>query len=342
MKGKIGFACKWIDSPDQIDGLKSRDDAKRYSTGTTTVTWMNRQTRDVAVEKLWTLTRQNIESIRLLVERVSGLHPDLRMVRLSSEILPLYTEDTWSWFYQQSDVINYCERELSKVGELARKNDVRLSFHPGQFCCIVSENDGIVQNSIAELEYHADMARWMGYGQRLLDFKINVHLSGKRGVDGFDSAWNRMSSELRNLLTLENDEYQGDLNKLLRLRHRVGIVLDLHHHFINSGEYIQSDDSRIQLILESWSRDGSDRRPTIHYSISRENVLIDHDPEVMPEMKLLLESGHNRSKLRAHSDFMWNNAVNRWALTHLSWADIMTESKGKNLASFKLAELALV
>jgi hypothetical protein len=32
--------------------------------------------------------------------------------------------------------------------------------------------------------------------------------------------------------------------------------------------------------------------------------------------------------------------VNDWALSHWDWADIMAESKGKNLASFALYEYA--
>ena len=37
---------------------------------------------------------------------------------------------------------------------------------------------------------------------------------------------------------------------------------------------------------------------------------------------------------------MWNKASNIWALTHLEWADIQVEAKGKNLASFALYEEA--
>jgi hypothetical protein len=55
-------------------------------------------------------------------------------------------------------------------------------------------------------------------------------------------------------------------------------------------------------------------------------------------MALLLESGHKKQKLRAHSDFYWNESSNDWALTFLDQFDIMCESKGKNLASFKLYE----
>ena len=62
--GKIGFACKWIDNPSQVNGIKPTDDCKQYNTGTTTISWLNRQSKDVAVEKLWSLMKQNIESTK--------------------------------------------------------------------------------------------------------------------------------------------------------------------------------------------------------------------------------------------------------------------------------------
>ena len=77
-------------------------------------------------------------------------------------------------------------------------------------------------------------------------------------------------------------------------------------------------------------------RPVIHYSVSREDCLVDHDTNVMPDMNKLLEQGYKKQKLRAHSDFMWNDAVNKWALSFREYADIMVESKAKNLASIAL------
>lgn len=335
---RIGFACKWIDTPDQIDGIKPRDSARQYNTGTTTVAWLNRQTRERAEEKLWDLMQSNIESIRRLVAKVGEQPLNLRMVRLSSEILPVYTEPTWQYFWRQADVVAYCERHFRTVGDLARALNVRLSFHPGQFCCIVSANDNIVEKSLEELEYHADMMRWMGYGQSLLDTKINVHLSGKRGVEGFDAAWKRMSPELRNMLTIENDEFQAGLDVVLALKDRVGIVLDLHHNWVAAGEYINADDPRIQLIIESWCRDGKSRRPVLHYSLSQESVLTDHCEKTLPSMNVLLESGHKKAKLRAHSNFMWNQAANVWAYDFWNNFDFMVECKSKNIGSTRLFE----
>ena len=332
MTKRIGFACKWIDLPRQVDGIKPKDSAKKYNTGTTTVAWLNRQTKDRAVEKLWTLVKENIESTRLLVEKVGTLDGELRMVRLSSDILPVYTEPNWCWFWRQPDVVAYAERHFAAVGRLARDRNVRLSFHPGQFTVLASDNDDIVNRSIEEFEYHVDMARWMGYGKEFQDFKINVHIAGRRGPQGIRAALKRLTPEARNTITIENEEISYGLTDCLQLSDVVAIVLDIHHHWIREGEYIQNGDDRIKRVIDSWRG----RRPTCHYSVSREDVLVDHCIHTLPNHKVLLELGHKKQKLRAHSDFYWNTEVNKWALTHWEWADIMCESKGKNLASKEL------
>ena len=330
---RIGFACKWIDRPDQVDGIKPKDSCKKYNTGSTTVAWLNRQSKDTAVEKLWDLMKQNIESTRLLVEKVGELDENLRMVRLSSDILPVFTEPSWSWFYRSTDVRDYAERHFRRVGDLARANNVRLSFHPGQFTVLASDNPDIVNRSIEEFEYHVTMAKWMGFGNEFQDFKINVHIAGKAGPAGIKSVLPRLSSEARNCITIENDEITWGIDASLELVNDLALVLDIHHHHIHTGEYIEANDDRIKRIIDSWRG----VRPVMHYSTSREDVLVGHSRHQRPDLRTLLESGHKKSKLRAHSDFYWNTALNEWALSHSQWADIMCESKAKNLASFELA-----
>jgi UV DNA damage repair endonuclease len=336
MNKKLGFACKWIDGPSQINGINVKDDCKQYNTSSTTVAWLNRQSKDVAEQKLWSLMEQNIESIRKLVERVGTLDENLRMVRLSSDILPVYTEPTWSRFWQQSDVRDYCARGFATVGDLARKNRVRLSFHPGQFTVLASDNPDIVNRSIEEFEYHVDMARWMGYGKTFQDFKINVHIAGRQGPMGIVAALARMTPEARNCLTIENDEMTWGINDSLKLVDHCALVLDIHHHWIHSGEYIEPTDDRVKRIQDSWRG----QRGVIHYSVSREDVLVGHCATTRPDLESLLAQGYKKAKLRAHSNFYWNTAVNQWALSFRDSFDIMCESKAKNLASFALYEEA--
>jgi UV DNA damage repair endonuclease len=331
---RIGFACKWIDTPEQVNGIKPKDDAKKYNTGTTTITWLNRQSREIAEQKLWDLMVGNIESSRLLVERVSELEPNLRMVRLSSDILPGYTHNDYSAFYVDHSVISYAEKEFARIGALARLHGVRLSFHPGQFTVLASSNPGIVDRSIQEFEYHANMAKWMGYGRAFQDFKINVHISGREGPEGIRRAYSRLSPEARSCITIENEEITHGIEHTLSLSDIIPTVLDIHHHWVREGEYIHPRSDCCKRVIDSWRG----TRPTLHYALSREDYLVGHDEATAPDHKALLESGHSKQKLRAHSDFYWNTATNDWALSFLDNFDIMCESKGKNLASRALYE----
>ena len=336
MTKRIGFACKWIDGPSQIDGIKQTDTAKQYNTSTTTVAWLKRQDRAVAEQKLWDLMVGNIEAVQKLVDRVGELNENLRMVRLSSDILPVYTEPTFSYFWRRPDVIAYLDRNFILVGDSARASNTRLSFHPGQFTVLASINEGIVQRSIEEFEYHADMVRYMGYGKAFQDFKINVHISGKQGPEGIRATYKRLTPEARSCITIENEENAWGLNDCLDLGNILPIVLDIHHHWIREGEYIYPKDSRVLRVVESWRG----LRPTMHYSVSREDVLVGHCPNTMPDHALLLEQGYKKQKMRAHSNFYWNRPVNEWALSFWDQFDIMCESKAKNLANARLFEQA--
>jgi UV DNA damage endonuclease len=115
------------------------------------------------------------------------------------------------------------------------------------------------------------------------------------------------------------------------------LVMDIHHHWINTGEYIEATDDRVKRIIDSWRG----QRPVIHYSVSREEHLNGHATDTAPSLLSLMESGHKKAKLRAHSNFYWNTAVNDWALSFWDQFDIMCESKAKNLASFALYKQAI-
>ena len=337
MTQRIGFACKYM-HPDQTQKKKLLEEIQRpLNTRSTTVQWLNRQTRDVAEERLWDIMEHNIASYKRLIEYVGSLPPELRMVRLGSDVLPVYTQRDWSYYWKRSDVIAYCEREFAKVGETARALDVRLSMHPGQFTVLASDNEEIVDRSIEEFEYHTDVIRYMGYGKRFQDFKCNVHISGRKGPQGIKDALKRLSPEARNTITIENDENKWGLEHSLELVDHCALVLDIHHHWCRENEYIQPTDDRFARVIDSWRGE----RPAIHYSYSREELVGHIDTNTLPDFPTLLEQGYKKAKLRAHSDYYPNRAANDWALSFLPYTDIMCESKCKNLASIQLYKYSM-
>jgi len=332
---RVGFACKYMHADQSLKPKMLKEIQGAYSERSTTITWLNNQKRDIAEEKLWYCTDQNWQNALRLVEYVGSLPHEQRMVRLGSNMMPAYTQQDWSYFYKRSDVRNMAQRGWSQVGELARSLDVRLSMHPGQFTVLASDNPEIVNRSIEEFEYHADIIRYMGYGVAFQDFKCNVHISGRKGPAGIVEAYKRLSPEARNSLTIENDENSWGLDASMQLPSYIPLVLDIHHHWCHSGgEYIDPNDDRVKRVIDSWRG----VRPAMHYSVSREDLLVGHPRDVKPDFQQLLAQGFKKAKLRAHSDYMWNDACNEWASGFRNDFDIMVEAKMKNLASIPLEE----
>lgn len=325
---RIGFACKWA----EINKKGEIASTEGLNTGGTTYAWAKRNTRSKVEDKMIEVAKRNILNTHALVKKVATLPPELRMLRLTSDMLSFYTMDEYKDFWARQDVRDSLERWFAPIGETARANDVRISFHPDQFVVLASDREEVVNKSIEEFEYHTDMARWMGYGNNFQDIKINVHISGRQGPEGIKRVMSRLSPEARNSLTIENDEMTWGIDASLELADTCALVLDIHHHWVKTGEYIETTDDRVKRIVDSWRG----TRPVIHYSVSREDLLTDHCRDTRPHIDTLLETGHKKQHLRAHSDYFWNRAVNDWAMTHNEWADMMCESKAKNLASFRL------
>lgn len=92
-----------------------------------------------------------------------------------------------------------------RCGELARATDTRTSFHPDQFVVLSSPDRRVVRSSLAELEYQAEVAEWIGADV------INVHGGGGYGdrpaaLRRLASAVGDLSDRARSRLSLENDE----------------------------------------------------------------------------------------------------------------------------------------
>ena len=307
--------------------------------------WLREHPGD-AEQRQYDIMNHNTAAAVRMIERVGTLPPERRMVRLGSEMLQGYTEKNWIDWWKRPEIQDHLARIFAPVGEAARKNDVKISFHPGQFCVLASETPDIVERSILEFEYHCDMARWMGYGKTWHDgCKINVHISGRQGPEGIIKALPKLSPEARNLITIENSEMGWGLDDSLKLDKHVALVLDIHHHWIRDEEYIQPTDDRVKRVIDSWRG----IRPTLHYSYCRDEALLPafkDQPELMHSglhnIKDLLLLGCKKQKLRAHSDLLPNHVSNAWALSFGDHFDICTEAKGKNLAAEQLYEQSLL
>ena len=337
MVRKIGFCCQWFHYDRTLSTKQLEEIQRPFNTKATTVRWLNEHQSE-ADAKLDMVVKHNIESLKKLITKVGTLPAGRRMCRLGSPVLPMATEATWRKYIDSKEIVNYCEKHFAEVGDLARTLDVKISFHPGQFTVLASDTPDIVDRSIDEFEYHANMARWMGFGKKWQDgCKINVHISGRQGPEGIKRVLPRLSPEARNLITIENDEMGWGLDATLQLEKHVALVLDIHHHLIRDEEFIQPNDDRVKRVIDSWRG----VRPTMHYSYFRDENLApaglgDRLHQELHNPKDLVASGCKKQKLRAHSDLLPNRKSNEWALSFAENFDIQVEAKSKNLAAEQL------
>lgn len=327
---RLAFCCKYVAEPDDPEL------SRRMNTTTVTMASLAKA-GDGAHARLIAAVAHNLAAIRLQIRDVAARPPIERAFRMVSDILPGYNNALRRPHYDEPELRALVERGLAEAGRSARAGGVRLSMHPDQFCTLASLKPAAVDNAVGELEYHADVFEMMGFagGWHPGGAHVNIHGGARAaGIEGFRAGFARLSARARGLVTVENDEVSFGLDDLLPLGDELPIVLDLHHHWIHAqGEYIEPDDPRIARIVESWRG----TRPVSHVSVSREEVLGRCDARVRPDFAALIEAGLKPGHLRAHSDLMWNAAINDLVGRHLAWSDFEVEAKHKNLASAGLA-----
>jgi UV damage endonuclease UvdE len=326
---RIGFACQYRHPIRSLSLAELKVIEGGLNPRTTTLRWMNGVSPQQARDKLLEVVTHNLDAQLRLLAYVAELPPTLRMLRLSSDLLPFYSHPQVAAFYHDPDMQRWLGERFQAIGALARNADIRLSLHPGQYCVLGSDKPEVVENSIAEFEYHADMIRMMGYGVRFQDFKCNVHIAGRLGAEGIRAIWPRLSTEARHCITFENEEKTYGVDDCLGLADLAPVVLDIHHCWINENDYIDPFGARVERILDSWRG----VRPAMHYSQPQERLQeLGFSAEQKLEMAALLEVMPKRD-LYGHSERMWNRWTNTYALQFLPRFDIMFEAKHKNLAA---------
>ena len=306
---KLGFACKYLDS----------DLKQPFPFRATTRKRFLSLPAEEQKKLIYDLSVVNLTNLYLTLEQLALLPEALRMMRIGSDLLPLYTVPEATPVY--NDFLPELYPLFTRCGEIARQYNIRLSFHPGQYSVLASDTPLVVERAIEDVEYHALCATLMGYGKTFQDFKINIHMNGRKGFAGFQAAFGQLSEAARRMLTVENDEISCSLDDVLQAAPLCPIVLDIHHHWVKENEFIMPEDPRVAQVIASWRG----VRPVLHYSISQEGLI----PEQGFPDQLVL--GLPKTKLRAHSDYYFNNTLNDWALSFGEF-DIMCEVKMKNLA----------
>jgi len=195
----------------------------------TTAAFLIKQARDDQKKSLAQLCLHNARS--LMAALTYCRDHGIGSFRINSQILPLTTHPEVGYSVSGlpggSDIID----SFKECGAFCRRHDLRTTFHPDQFIVLSSADPGIVQRSVAELVYQAEVAGWVHADV------INLHGGGAYGdkevaLKRLVRVIKSLPRKVRSLLTLENDDRVYTPADLLPVCRATGVpfVYDVHHH----------------------------------------------------------------------------------------------------------------
>ena len=234
----------------------------------------------------------------------------IMVYRFSSDSMP------WMTHYRIEDLPDYpaIAMTLRSIGDRVLTSGMRVSFHPGPYCVLASENPSVVDKTVDELDKHAHLMDMMGLPATHM-YPINIHIGSTKPTRDIAAArfcenfW-RLGESCRARLTVENDDAPGQysvlmLRSMVHDRIKVPIVADtLHHACFPDG---QTWAEALFMAASTWTV-----RPVTHHSSSRK---IHEDPASRPE---------------AHADYLYE------AFDHCGLeVDVELECKQKDLAALR-------
>lgn len=241
---RLGLCCSFRDEP--------------IAFANTTATAIAKLSRESALRKLSKLALANARS---LMEALRYCQKNrIGCFRIVSQILPLKTHPALGYDIMELPEADEIIHLFQAAGAFASEHDIRTCFHPDQFVVLNSPRPEVVEASIREIEYQAQVANWVNADV------INIHGGGAYGdkpkaLDTFKRNIDRLSPAALRRLTVENDDKIFSPSDLLPLCRDAGLPLiyDVHHHRCLGDEL--SEQEATQQAITTWNR-----QPMFHIS----------------------------------------------------------------------------
>jgi UV DNA damage endonuclease len=262
--GVVGDHVAAVDYGDELEhamirfGLccMFRDEPIKFVT--TTATSIGKMQRPDALQKLSRLCLENADA--LLAALRFCFDNGIGCFRINSQILPIKTHPTCGYAVTDLPESEEIIRRYTACGTFVKQHKLRTCFHPDQFVVLNSPRPDVVEKSVQELEYQAEVAEWVGADV------INIHGGGAYGdkqtaLADFARNLDRLSARARSRLTVENDDKTYTPADLLPICKATGVplVYDVHHHRCNPDEL--SVEQATKQALATWNRE-----PMFHVS----------------------------------------------------------------------------
>lgn len=290
MKIRLGYACNAI----TINETSSR-----------TLTYTNYvKLKDKGNKKLDEVIINNFNGLKNILKY--NIRNDISFFRMSSSMIPLATHPSVNY-----DVFNRYDMNFKDIGNIIKKNNLRVDMHISAYCVLNSESEDVVTSTINILKFYQKMYEAMNINS-IVVLHVGGKAKGKReGAKRFINNFNKLDSKTKKIVVLENDDISYNIRNTLSICETLNIpmVLDYLHFKVNKNN--EKIEDFIERIFNTW-----DTTPKVHFSTSKD-----------------------KKNKRSHADYIDSDEfidfLNKVKFTNRDF-DVMIEAKAKDDALFRL------
>lgn len=215
-------------------------------------------------ERLIDTVENNLDCLEKMLDY--NIKHDIFFFRITSELVPFASHHINEFDWQA-----HFEKRFDEIGGKIRDNDIRISMHPDQFIVLNSNKEKVVENSISELDYHADVLDLLKLDKTA---KIQLHVGGvygnkQKSMERFVIRYKKLDSKIKDRLVIENDDVSYSLKDCIDINEMsdIPVLFDYFHHHVNdSGEDVKE---ALESTSNTWKE--KDGIPMTDYSSQEPN-----------------------------------------------------------------------
>jgi UV DNA damage endonuclease len=241
--------------------------------------------KEDGLKKISEITIHNLNVTFKTIEHCVNL--GISGYRMSSDIIPLITHPQINISMEKLPCWKFIREGFDKLSALIKETNIRISAHPSEYITLTSDNPSAINNSIADLELHAEIFDKLDLPMSYLS-PLNIHIRKDGDIEtlysAFMSNFNKLSESVKKRLVLENNDNKNgtwSVKKLVEIFHKrdnIPITFDnLHHYFLSD---CLSEEEAFNLAYGTWNC-----QPVFHYSESKDGTKAHADlPESIPNI----------------------------------------------------------
>ena len=229
------------------------------------------KSKEESLEKLSGIVANNFSVSEKIIRHCAAI--GIKGYRVSSDLLPVINHPEVNVALEDLPNFGFINYEIIKVKKAIEETGIRVSAHPSEYISLTSEDDKVINNSIKDLEQHAEIFERLGL-ERSHYNPLNIHIRKEGDPDQlcniFMKNFERLSVGVKSRLVLENNDTGitwdvCTLKKYFYRNHNIPVTFDnLHHKMLNNG--VSHCDAFFDA-YETWN----DIIPIFHYSEGKNN-----------------------------------------------------------------------